>query len=291
MSRSLDGLREWVRRSGRPPADAHEGVVVVAGGKGGVGTSTLAGLLALAWSRAGARTLLVEAGPGGLPLHFGVEGEVAGITDLDRGGITPRDLLRSVAPGLELIPAGGWGREVGVEAAAYPLLLRRVMDLYPAFDQVVVDAGSRVDSVHAATQAGGGRLLVVAQRDRVAAAGAYALLKAVGERVPELPAGLAVNRATPTEGRSVAGVIREAAGNFLGREIPLEIVLPPDPALSAASVSGESLATLGESPALRAMGVLVAPATAPSRPVVPQQAAPETEGRTSPGNITRPWVG
>jgi MinD-like ATPase involved in chromosome partitioning or flagellar assembly len=290
MSRSLDGLRDWVRRSARPPAEPRDGILVVAGGKGGVGTSTVAGLLALALARklgSGGRVLLVEAGPGGLPLRFGVEGEVAGIADLSRGGLRPEELVRPVAPGVEMVPAGGWEVYGGPDGAERALLLRRVMDLYPDYDQVVVDAGARADSVHAATQAGLGTLMVVTQRDRVAAAGAYALVKALGERIPELPVILAVNRASPAEGRSVAGVVQEAAANFLGASLPLGPVVPPDAQVSEASVSGQSLAELAEGPALRALEVYLASD--------PPRAAGASVARSAvgapPGNITRPGLG
>ena len=60
-------LRELVRHAAapRPPCAQRPAVIVVAGGKGGVGTTTLAVELALAMSRRDRRTLLVDAARGG----------------------------------------------------------------------------------------------------------------------------------------------------------------------------------------------------------------------------------
>ena len=72
------------------------------------------------------------------------------------------------------------------------MLLRRVSGLYERFDLVVVDGGSRLDSVMAACAAGAGRLVGVTTPDRIAQAAVYALLKVTRGRFGALPTELVV---------------------------------------------------------------------------------------------------
>ena len=61
MTTPLDSLRAFVARNGGSAAyEGASGVILVSAGKGGVGTSTVASLLAVAAAARGMRTLLVD---------------------------------------------------------------------------------------------------------------------------------------------------------------------------------------------------------------------------------------
>lgn len=265
MSRSLEGLRSWMGRSGRTvPFPRVPGVWVVGGGKGGVGTSTLAALLAVGSARGGQRTLLVESDPGGLPLLFGVPGERAGIPDLARHGVEPRDLLLPLGGSLDLLPAGRWGDSLTSHLPERALLLRRAGSLYETYDRVVVDGGNRAVTVISSCEAGVERVWLVSRPDRIAAAGAYALLKALHLRFPGLPVACLLN-ATPAHLREggLQDPVGEAALRFLGVELEPGSPVPLDPGLPRAVERGESLAELEAGPALTALLPLLTPSGVP----------------------------
>lgn len=248
--------------SGAPAHEARPGVLVVGSGKGGVGTSVLAALLALESARQGARVLLVDAdeGWGSLHLMLGIEDPGPGLGALRDAEVEAEALLRPLAPRLWLLPGGGMGADATLASAAGErrALLRRVSGLWDRFDAVVLDGGSRLESVMAACATGAERLLCVTTGDRIAVAASYALLKVARERFGTLPTGLLVNRADEGTAETLHGVVRSAAGRFLGVDVDHAGAVPPDPDVDALVRSGSSLAELGDgSPARAAVAGLV----------------------------------
>jgi MinD-like ATPase involved in chromosome partitioning or flagellar assembly len=216
-----------------------------------VGTSTAAALTGLHLARSGASVLLVDADEtvGSLHMMFGLPAQVAGIGTLRGGAVAPERLLVPVASGLTLFPGGGGGSEATLSLAASErrLLLRRVAALYDGYDLVVVDGGSRLDSVMAACAAASGRLVTVTTRDPIAQAASYALVKVAGARFQELPADLLVNRATEAEARSAHELVDAAAVTFAGREVGFAGAVAEDAALWETVAEGGSLADLPSS--------------------------------------------
>lgn len=260
MSRSLDSLRAFVAGSSRDASHrVHPGVAVFGAGKGGVGTSAVASLVALSAARRGASVLLVDAEEtvGSLHLMFGLPGELPGLGSLRGGGVEPADLLVEPAPSLALFPGGGGGVDatLAVAQAERRMLLRRVAELYDAFDLVVVDGGSRLDSVMAACAAGAGRLMGVTTAERIAQAAVYALLKVVRGRFAELPVELVVRGASEAEAREVHGMVHVAAESFLGSGVAFGGALPEDADLQRILATGASLTELAtDAPAYLAAG-------------------------------------
>ncbi len=288
MNRSLEELRAWVTGQGRDPEpNLRPGVWVVGAGKGGVGTSTVTALLGLAARRRGSRTLVVEGVSGGLALILGQEGETAGIPDLARPGVEPEDLLVSLADGFDFLPAGRWADGSTDEENQRALLLRRAGDLYDAYDRVVVDGGSRATTVMAACSAGAERLWIVTHRNRVAAAGAYALVKALEAQLPGLPLALLANRATPEEGRRALSAIRSGCRRFLGSAPDEGPSLPTDPGLLQALDEGRSVLDIPPGPALQVVEQTLAPYLTP---VSTHSTSPRSPlaGHTRPSRNLRP---
>ena len=96
-------VRQQVPRRLGDSAGARPRLVVVAGGKGGVGTTTVAVNLAVALARAGRRTVLVDADPDG--------GDVAMLCGLDERH-TLADVLAGAANRRRGAPAGPGGLQV-----------------------------------------------------------------------------------------------------------------------------------------------------------------------------------
>ncbi len=259
MSSQAHSLRRFLARRGGAPRPG--GVaLVVAGGKGGVGASTVAALLALRAAEEGRSTLLIdaEAGHGTLHLLLGVE-PGPGLAALRGGSVTPRDLLVHVADRLLLVTAGtgegGIGEPIGpVERTA---LLRRITGLHEAFDVVIVDAGSSLDGVLAASTTSGRHLLLVSAADGIALATTHALAKVVASRVPALPISVLFNGCDDVMAHEAYGVLRTGMSKFLGRIVPFAGSVPNDPALRDAIAAGHPLQDVADdSPAVDAVRAL-----------------------------------
>jgi flagellar biosynthesis protein FlhG len=249
MNRSLKSLRTYLEKGGETPRWAPTpGVVVVGAGKGGVGTSTISALLALAGAREGRRVLLVDGdeGVGSLHLLMGLTDPGPGLGDLRGGELTPHDLLHPLAQSLWLLPGGGGGGEATLSTSLGErrALFRRVSTLYEEFDLVVLDGGSHLASVLAACSAGAERLLALTTHDRVAMAATYALLKVTQDRFPHLPVEILVNFGEDPSSDEVFRMMSVAGNRFLGLQPGFAGCIPADAALQTLRDEGAPLSAL-----------------------------------------------
>ena len=217
-----------------PPRPSAPTVLVVASGKGGVGVSLVSALLGLGVAGEGWRVLLVDGAEsyGGLHLVFGARPRPP-LAALPGGSTDGEALLTPAAETLALFLGGGAGAPDALPrpAAERQLVFRRIADIHDQFDLVVIDAGSRLESVLAACEAGVTHLLTVVTEDRIALAASDALLAAIEVRLPGLPVGVLVNRATERRARRVHAGFAEATAHLAGGSPRLVGAIPDDPCL------------------------------------------------------------
>ena len=243
MTNQLDSLRRYV--ANRPTAHdfgGSERVLLVGSGKGGVGTSTIAALVAVMAAADGHNVLIVDADEshGALPLLFGVEPRYS-LADLRGGEVKPEDLLIALGYGLTLLPAGGGEPEDRLEPVERRSLLRRVAGLYGRYDLVVVDAGSRVEQVLGAASAGAARLLAVSAVERVSAAATYALVKVIESEFEGMPVDLLFNRTRLSLATPAFDEVEQATRQFLRRGLSFAGAIPDDDRFRATVESGAAI--------------------------------------------------
>ncbi|MEO6445742.1 MAG: P-loop NTPase [Gemmatimonadaceae bacterium] len=251
----------------RPRPPAQPTVVAVGSGKGGVGTSTIAALLATTMAQQGHHVLLVDAGQrlGGLHHLLGVEPN--GSLGQLRGDREPHDLLVPVAARLSLFPASA--DESTLRSAERRVLMRRVISLYEHFELVVVDAGSSAESLVAACTDGATRLLAVTAGDRVALVATYALVKLLHERTPAVRVDIVANRVSDAAADKLHEYLNGASVRFLSRTVPFAGAVPEDLDFGSALAAGLGTdeASLGSTAALAVRGIgeqILADAAAPT---------------------------
>lgn len=243
MTNQLDSLRRYV--ASRPPEFDFRGserVLLVGSGKGGVGTSTIASLIAVMAAADGNDVLVVDADEshGTLPMLFGIEPQYA-LADLRGGHVEPEDLLLTPGYGLTLLPAGGGEPHDRLEPVERRSLLRRVSSLYGRYDLVVVDAGSRVEQVLSAASAGGARLLAVSAAERISAAATYALVKVVESQFDGLPVDLLFNRTSLSVATEAFHEVEQATHQFLRRDLGFAGAIPNDDRIRATVETGTAI--------------------------------------------------
>ncbi len=162
----------------RPP------IIAIAGGKGGVGKSTVAANLALALGRLGQRIVIVDADLGAANLHtlFGVLRPAATLADFIDQRVERLDkVLVRVSPTLELVP--GMSRPGSANlTSAHKLRLLRELDRLEA-DGVIVDVGAGSSQTIVDVIAAADIKLFVVTPQLPSLHNAYALLKACVHRV------------------------------------------------------------------------------------------------------------
>ena len=262
-----------VLRGGKPTTLATEiprRAIAVCGGKGGVGKSTLALNIAIAYAQAGARTLMVDTalGMADLNLLLGVAPERS---ILDALGGTPLDEILVAAHGIHLLPAlnGSY-----VLSTIGPSVQRRVLELVRSlserFDMCIVDVAGGIGQVQTAFAGATTDAIVVVNPEPLSMADAYATLKVLALEQHVRHAFIVPNRVTSrSEADEVTARVAALVQRFLDLDVTALPYIPADPCVAEAAQVGVPLMVHSpDCPAARAIRQLpgalasLAPSTA-----------------------------
>lgn len=217
--------------------------VLVASGKGGVGTSMIATLMALSAAHGEQRVLLVDATESGGSLHhlFGARPSRS-LWMLSRPNAELRDTLIAIDDSLTLVAGGTAGgatppRNDDERRAA----LASMSQVFGAFDLTVIDGGSRLDTVRAIADLFAPQILLATSADRLSLAANYALVKSLRTRRDDLEISVVANRNAAAVAEEACEFLIGACSHFLGRAIAIAGVVPDDPCLQAAIGAGMSV--------------------------------------------------
>lgn len=258
--------------------------ISVTGGKGGVGKSTIALNLALAYVAEGARTLMVDTdlGMADLNLLLGVAPEK---TILDALAGTPVEDILIQAHGLSLLPAlnGSY-----LLSTIGPTAQRRLIDLIASlanrFDTLVVDVAAGIGQVQTGFAGATADTMVVVNPEPLSMADAYACLKVLSTEQGVRHAYIVPNRITS---RAQADELTARLGALVTRFLDLEITalpaIPADPNVAeAAQIGVPLLVHAPDAPAARAIRKLtrVIAGTATNQPTPWMRPLPLAQGET-----------
>jgi flagellar biosynthesis protein FlhG len=245
MISQTEQLRAFVgTRVADPWRASDDRVLVVAGARGGTGTSTVAAGIACTAAAEGRRTLLVDADEASGTHHhrFGVHA-ASGIGALKPGGGDAAGALVSLAPMLDLLPGGSGQAMDGTLGMSFApserrSVFRRLAPVYRGYDVVIIDAGSRLDAVLAAGLNGLRKCVVTSGAEPASVAAAYAMVKGIHLTWPGAPVELVLTRTSEERARDAFAEVQGAAGRFLGRTIGYGGLIPADDTLQAAIAAG-----------------------------------------------------
>ena len=261
-------LERWVRQAraqARQRARAitipAQRVVVVTGGKGGVGKSNFSLNFSLALQERGRRVLLVDcdSGLGNLDVLLGIcpsrhLGHVlAGECEVHEA-VVPGPL------GLQLLPAASGieaiGRATAVEVGR---LVRALGPLADRSDLCVLDSGAGLGPQVRALLRAAGEILVVTTPEPTALADAYATVKAIHRDNPKADAALVVNMADHArDANAAAASVMTVCRRFLDWTPRYLGYVPRDPAVGRAVREQRPFMLAQGSPAARAIRDLAA---------------------------------
>jgi len=235
--RKLARLSTGIEDGGSAPRPA---LVVVAGGKGGVGVTTVAVHLAMAAARLGRSTLLVDADPQG--------GDVATLCGLrQRYNLadvlclrrTLREALQPGPGGVSVLPGcWGWAQAPELPPQSDQRLLAELAKLESRADLVLVDAGSGGEGTLRRFWQAADLVLVVTTPEAPAILDTYAAIKTLTGQIRTGPIRLLVNRADDAlAAEQVAQRIGYACRRFLAVDVDPAGHLPDDPQLAATADS------------------------------------------------------
>ena len=192
--------------------------IAVAGGKGGVGTTSVAIGLALADRKR--KTLLVDADPrgGDAALHFGVDDQYT-LCDLLSGRRRLSDVIQTGACGLRLVPgARGWNDLGHGPSSVVERLSDALGDSTVDVDTVMMDLGNSPNRTTSRLWQAADTAYIVTTAETAGIVGAYEAIKILTDRgAVAPPMFVVVNMAVPPRAAETAyRRLAEAAHRFLG---------------------------------------------------------------------------
>ncbi|HUY89839.1 MAG TPA: AAA family ATPase [Pirellulales bacterium] len=240
MPDQANRLRLLMRAGGREaalrPQAAAPQLIVVASGKGGVGTTTAAVNLAASLARDGRRTVLVDADLGRADAtRLCRVDDVYTVADVLAGRRNVHETLVRGPAGVQVLP-GAWasGAVTDCEPAAQQRLLDELARLGPHADYIVIDAGSSLDRVVRRFWQAADRVLMVTSPEATSVTNAYAaikLLTASGRAPIQTLVNLAESAAVAAE---IGQRLARACRRFLGINVESGCYFPFDPLVAAA---------------------------------------------------------
>ncbi len=230
MSDQADKLRtlKLVRGSGKQaaresgserPGRPHTRSIAVTSGKGGVGKTSVATNLAIAFARRGRKVLLVDGdlSLANVDLLLGVVPQ-KNLGDVILGNASIEEVLLDTPEGVRLLPAGSGVEELAdLDDFRREALLRELSRVETGCDLILLDTGSGIgrSTIHFARAAD--QIVVVTTPEPTAFSDAYATLKVLSRGRLRGRPGILVNMASSAEeGRETERRIRLVAERFLG---------------------------------------------------------------------------
>ena len=212
-------------------------LVVIAGGKGGVGATTVAVNLAVVLALQRHRTVLVDADPdgGNAAMLAGLE-ERYTIADVLSDRRTVQDALET-GPGGVLVLPGSWGLASIAEhpAVAHERLVRQLQALGSKAEVVIVDAAAGSDRLTRRFWQAADAVLLVTSPEPASVMNAYASIKALAGGDDSIPIHSLVNMASRTDvAVEVHARLARACLRFLGIRLGGLGHLGDDPLVAAA---------------------------------------------------------
>ena len=261
MIDQANDLRRIVTQSAQQPQHtATQAVkkVLVVGGKGGVGTTTVAVNLAVAAARQGARTVLIDADPDGPDVQTLCRlRQRYTISDVLDGRRTLGEALQPGPGGIAILP-GAWAVADLADASErdQAKLVNQLASLGTRADLVVLDGGNGLHTFTRRLWQTCEEVVLVSSTDSSAVLDTYAALKVALDPIHTPRIHVLVNLCTNQEdAHQVHERLDRSTRRFLGFGLPICQWLPADPNVVAAGRQGVPF-TLAQAESPTAQAVL-----------------------------------
>jgi flagellar biosynthesis protein FlhG len=209
-------------------------MLVVSGGRLGVGATTIAVQLAAALGQEAQRVVLVDADlyRADAAALAGVAGKLT-LSDVIAGRRSIHEAIQIGPAGIQIVPGSALPEtRAAINDRSISRLLRQLRSLIPHADWLIVDAGSQPSELMAQLWGEAHTVMLVTSPDAVAVMDTYALVKTLLTRrsLARAPA-LVINKLRESE--SAADVHRridQSCRRFLGLAVEFAAAMPNDPA-------------------------------------------------------------
>ncbi|MGY4689840.1 MinD/ParA family protein [Salibacterium sp. K-3] len=230
MNDQAHNLRRVLQqREHEAPKDTR--VLSVVSGKGGVGKSNFSLNFGIGLAQQGYRTALfdLDIGMANVDILLGIHAS-KDIVDMIEKDRSIWDIMEQGPGGLQ-IAAGGSGLNDIFEMTPgkKERFSRQMAMLDGVFDYILFDMGAGADADSMNFILSSHEAIILTTPEPTAITDAYAMIKHLHLRGPELASSILVNRAeSKKEGRQTGENLQRAAARFLNKEVPLLGTIPQD---------------------------------------------------------------
>jgi flagellar biosynthesis protein FlhG len=243
MHDQADQLRALVRSAMQADsglASAPPRKIVVSGGKGGVGATTIAVNLSISLARQGSRIVLVDADMNRADVAALCQLEPRDtIADVLSARRTVHEALHRGPAGIQVLPSAWSGTCVpDCSPMAQERLLRELDRLGRHADLVVLDVGSGMNQVVRRFWQAADTVLLITTPDKIAIMDAYAAIKVLAADRRDSQVHTLVNRASPKMAVEVHARLDYACQRFLNRCIRSAGHVVEDTAIAQSAMEG-----------------------------------------------------
>ena len=254
------GVKEDRTRTGNGGAHPRVRSLAVTSGKGGVGKTSVATNLALAFAGRGKKVLLVDGdlALANVDLLFGVVPHLT-LGDVVNGSATLEEILIETRDGVRILPAGSGVAELAdLDDFRRERLFRELASIEDGCDLLILDTGSGIGRQAMSLARAADQIIVVTTPEPTAFSDAYATLKVLHSgRLRGRPGVLVNMTGSAEEGRETERRIRMVAERFLDIRVHYYGHVPFDTAVGQAVRRQEPLLkAYPQSPAAASLGQL-----------------------------------
>lgn len=197
-------------------------IISITSGKGGVGKTMSTINMALAASRSGARTLIVDGdlGLSNVDVVMGLE-PTGTLFDVLNGNVPIYDIIVRSSLGIDVISSGtGINKLANMSPLSRSILVHELTKLPDCYDFIFVDTGAGISDSVLTLNLVSDIFIVVTTPEPHAITDAYALIKVMAEEHDRHECALIVNQtASSEEGRRVASRIADVAKQYCGSKV------------------------------------------------------------------------
>lgn len=239
MTDQATELRNLIRAGEQPGHGGQSAaqVLVFSGGKSGVGTTTLATNMAVAFAQDGHRVVLVDADllNGGVCRLCGIASPSV-ITEAVGDETSPKALLREGPAGIQVLAGVSSMRPLNeLSGSVESRFVAKLRQLDGQFDYVVVDSGNGVRSLTRSLWKLADHVLLITSPDAVALIDSYLAIKALRDCRAATRVSAVVNQSSSVMAADAYTRLQAACDRFLGETLVYGGNVPLDTMLAVAA--------------------------------------------------------
>jgi flagellar biosynthesis protein FlhG len=239
-------LRVMVKEQTASPARSSTGETVAAGtvklcrtiaitsGKGGVGKSNIALMLAIALANAHKKVLLLDADLGLANIHIllglAPRGNISNLLN-DSGNVD--EVICDGPGGIKVLPgASGLEDMANIEPLRLEMLRRKLALLDQQYDFMIVDTGAGIGRTTTSFAGNADRVVLVLTPEPTSLADAYAMVKVLYEKKSQVISVIVNMASSDKEGHEAFDRLNTLVIRFLKKPLELLDIVPSDPEIA-----------------------------------------------------------